>query len=78
MDEGGSLFVAHASLGHVLMFAPNGECIARIKSCAGATVTTVAFGGPERRQLFITESLTGTVLVADVPHSGIALPRKAH
>lgn len=77
MDEAGNLFVAHASLGHVLIFAPNGECIARIKSCAGTTVTNIAFGGPGRRQLFITESLTGTVLVADVPDPGIALPRRA-
>jgi gluconolactonase len=77
MDEAGNLYVAHASLGHVLVFAPNGEWIARIKSCTGTTVTNVAFGGPGRRQLFITESLTGTVLVADVPQAGITLPRKA-
>ena len=77
MDEAGNLFVAHASLGHVFIFAPNGECVARFKSCAGTTCTNVAFGGPERRQLYITESLTGTVLVADAPHPGVALPRAA-
>jgi gluconolactonase len=43
----------------------------------GTTVTNVALGGPGHRQLFITESLTGTVLVADVPQAGITLPRKA-
>jgi gluconolactonase len=70
LDARGNLLVAHASLGHVFMFAPNGECIARIKSCAGNIVTNVAFGGPGRKQLFITESLTGSVLVADMPHPG--------
>jgi len=35
MDKAGRLFVAHASLGHVFVFAPNGELIARIKSCTG-------------------------------------------
>src|ERR1700759_2161235 len=30
MDGAGRLFVAHASLGHVFVFAPNGELIARI------------------------------------------------
>lgn len=75
MDEAGNLYVAHASLGHVLVFAPNGEWIARIKSCAGTTVTNMAFGGAQRRQLFITESLTGTVLVAEVEHAGMQLPR---
>ena len=66
MDRGGRLFVAHASLGHVFVFAPNGELIARIKSCAGATCTNVAISGNNRDRLYITESATGTVLSADI------------
>lgn len=66
MDHAGRLFVAHASLGHVFVFAPNGELIARIKSCAGQSCTNVAIGGEKRDQLYITESVTGTVLVADI------------
>ena len=65
MDKQGRLVVAHASLGHVFVFAPNGELIARIKSCAGATCTNVAIGGNNRDRLYITESATGSVLVAD-------------
>jgi len=66
VDKDGRLFVAHASLGHVFVFAPNGECIARIKSCAGQSCTNVAIGGAKRDRLYITESVTGTVLVADI------------
>ncbi len=66
MDSAGRLFVAHASLGHVFVFAPNGECIARIKSCAGQSCTNVAIGGAKRDRLYITELVTGTVLVADI------------
>ena len=66
MDQAGRLFVAHASLGHVFVFAANGECIARIKSCAGHSCTNVAIGGEKRDRLFITESVTGSVLVADI------------
>ncbi|MBV9529590.1 MAG: SMP-30/gluconolactonase/LRE family protein, partial [Bradyrhizobium sp.] len=66
MDRAGRLFVAHASLGHVFVFAPNGELIARIKSCAGASCTNVAIGGANRDRLYITESATGTVLAADI------------
>jgi gluconolactonase len=66
MDQAGRLFVAHASLGHVFVFAPNGECIARIKSCAGASCTNVAIGGANRDRLYITESTSGSVLVADI------------
>src|ERR1700754_3887548 len=66
MDKAGRLFVAHVSLGHVFVFAPNGECSARIKSCAGASCTNVAIGGANRARLYITESASGTVLVADI------------
>jgi gluconolactonase len=66
MDRAGRLFVAHASLGHVFVFAQNGELIARIKSCAGGTCTNVAIGGKNRDSLYITESATGSVLVADI------------
>ena len=66
MDGAGRLFVAHASLGHVFVFAPNGEWIARTKSCAGNSCTNVAIGGKNRDRLYITESATGTVLVADI------------
>ena len=63
MDSAGRLFVAHASLGHVFVFAPNGELIARIKSCAGQSCTNVAI---RNDRIYITESVTGTVLVADI------------
>jgi gluconolactonase len=66
MDSAGRLFVAHASLGHVFVFGPNGEMIARIKSCAGGSCTNVAIGGAAHDRLYITESVTGTVLVADI------------
>ena len=66
MDDAGRLFVAHASLGAVFVFDPTGACVARVVSCAGPTCTNVALGGPGQRQLFITESSTGSVLVADL------------
>jgi gluconolactonase len=40
--------------------------IARIKSCAGASCTNVAIGGKNSDRLYVTESMTGTVLVADI------------
>ncbi len=68
MDSAGRLYVAHASLGHVFVFAPNGECIARIKSCAGPTCTNVAI---RDNRLYITESSTGTVMVADISETSL-------
>jgi gluconolactonase len=66
MDRAGRLYVARASLGHVFVFARSGELIARIKSCAGSACTNVAIGGENRDRLYITESASGSVLVADI------------
>jgi gluconolactonase len=66
IDKAGRLFVAHASLGHVFVFAPNGELIARIKSCTGPSCTNVAISGANRDRLYVTESATGTILVANI------------
>jgi len=71
MDRSGRLFVAHASLGRVFVFGRTGECVAIVRSCAGATCTNVAFGGPEGRTLFMTESETGSVMMADMDVPGM-------
>jgi gluconolactonase len=65
MDAAGNLLVAHASLGSVVVLSPQGEPLARVRSCRGATTTNVALGGPEGRTMFVTESQTGAVLVAE-------------
>jgi gluconolactonase len=70
LDDEGGLVVAHCGLGVVWLFDRLGEPRHRIDSCAGLSTTNVAFGGPEGRTLYITESDTGTVLQADVPVKG--------
>ena len=47
-----------------------GEPLYRVRSCAGLATTNCAFGGPERKTLFIAESRTGTVLKAELPVPG--------
>jgi len=70
IDEGGGLAVAHIGFGAVWLFDGRGEPAARIHSCAGLATTNVAYGGTDRRKLYITESETGQVLVADVDVPG--------
>lgn len=65
IDSEGNIFVAHASLGCVFVHDRHGELIARIVSCRGRAVTNLTFGGADRKSIFITESETGSVLVAD-------------
>jgi gluconolactonase len=66
MDHDHRLIVAHASLGNVFVFAPDGQCAARVRSPVGNTCTNVTFSDHQRRTLIITEAATGTILQADI------------
>ncbi|MEA2933959.1 MAG: gluconolactonase [Variibacter sp.] len=70
IDEQGNLAVAHAGFGAVWVFSAKGEPLYRIDSPEGLMTTNCAYGGPDRKQLFITESKSGTILVADLPVAG--------
>lgn len=66
LDRDGRLYVAHASLGRVFVFESNGECGRVVRSVAGNTVTNLCFTDHSCKRLLITESATGTVLVASL------------
>lgn len=70
MDSDGGLLVAHAGFGSVWHFSPMGEPLHRIVSDVGVATTNIAFGGPDNRRLHITESESGSVLVAELPVTG--------
>ena len=73
MDAAGNLAVCHIGLGVVWLFSARGEPLARIQSAAGDHTTNAAFGGPEGRSLFITESESGSILEAGLSVSGLRL-----
>lgn len=68
-DTRGNVFVAHAGFGIVWGFSRKGEPIYRIDSCAGDEVTNLAFGGPDRKTLYITEA-DGHILTVELPDAG--------
>jgi gluconolactonase len=70
MDEQDNLAIAHAGLGTVWIFSRLGEPLNRVRSCQGLATTNVAYGAPDNRNLYITESETGCVLVARLPVAG--------
>lgn len=70
----GGLVVAHAGMGCVWIFSPLGEPLYRVRCPQGLFTTNVAFGGPDRRDLYIAESLTGQILKARLPIAGAPLP----
>lgn len=70
MDEQDNLAIAHAGLGTIWIFSRLGEPLYRVRSCQGLATTNVAYGGSDNKNLYITESESGCVLVARVPVAG--------
>lgn len=70
IDEEDNLVVSHVGLGVVWLFSAVGEPMLRINSPVGRHTTNIAYGGPDNRTLFITESASGTVLKAEMPVPG--------
>lgn len=70
LDEDGSLAIAHAAFGTVWLFSRFGEPLYRIRSCAGMRTTNAAYGGPERKTLYVTEGEKGVVLKVELPVAG--------
>lgn len=70
IDENDGLAVCHVGMGSVWVFDAYGEPTLRIKSPAGRMTTNLAYGGPDNRTIYFTESATGTVLKAEVPVPG--------
>ena len=66
IDEGGGLAVAHLGLGCVWLFDAGASPSRESGPAPDSAITNVAYGGADRRKLYITESETGQVLVADV------------
>lgn len=73
LDQEGNLYVAHAGMGAVWKFSPKGEPLLRINSCAGNMTTNLAFGGKDNRDLFITETDSGSILIARMDSPGQTL-----
>ncbi|MBV8536922.1 MAG: SMP-30/gluconolactonase/LRE family protein [Alphaproteobacteria bacterium] len=69
MDKEDGIYVCHLGTG-IWRFDANGMLTHFIEPCVGHHMTNLAFGGPDNRHLYITESDTGTILRAEVPVPG--------
>ena len=77
VDETGRVIVANPGLGLAWVLSPRAEPEQVLKSAAGTSLTNVAFGGPNRKTLYCTESVTGSVLRVELDHAGLPLHRAA-
>ena len=81
LDQAGNLYVAHYGMKQVQVLDPKGKLIARYPG-GNVTTSNVAFGGPNRDQLFVTgglgaESGEGGLFRLDLGVEGLLiLPKK--
>jgi gluconolactonase len=74
MDAQGNLAVGHARAGIVWLMSPAGEFLYGIRAPdGGGRLTNMAYGGPEGRHLYITDSYRGTILRCELPVPGMKL-----
>jgi gluconolactonase len=75
VDETGRLIVANPGLGYAWFLNSRAEPEVVLRSAAGASLTNVAFGGRDRKTLYCTESISGSILRADLEVAGLPVHR---
>ncbi|SFM88603.1 SMP-30/gluconolactonase/LRE family protein [Variovorax sp. OV329] len=73
VDAQGRLLVANPGLGYVWVLNARAEPVEVLRGPAGASITNLAFGGAQRRTLYVTDSTHGQVLRADMNEPGLPL-----
>jgi gluconolactonase len=73
VDCAGRVIVANPGLGLVWVLNHRAEPEIVLRSCAGSSLTNVAFGGQDRTTLYCTESVTGSVLYAALDVAGLPI-----
>jgi gluconolactonase len=72
LDAEGGIVVCHLGIG-AWRFDALGRPTHLVALADGQVGTNVAFGGPENRTVYITESATGCILCCDLPVPGHTL-----
>jgi gluconolactonase len=75
VDESGRVIVANPGLGYAWVLNPRAEPEVVLRSAAGTSLTNVAFGGPDRKTLYCTESVSGSILRATLEVAGLPVHR---
>lgn len=73
VDQQGRVIVANPGLGYAWVLNHRAEPVLVLRSTVGMSLTNVAFGGPERKTLYCTESVSGSILRADLDIAGLAI-----
>lgn len=72
-DIRGNLYIARYDAGRILMVSPEGKVLHRIE-LQGDKPTNLAFGGPDRRQVYVTLQDRGAIETFRAPYPGRPYP----
>ncbi|MDZ5455855.1 SMP-30/gluconolactonase/LRE family protein [Azohydromonas lata] len=75
MDEAGHLLVADPGMGYYRVLNHRADPVQVIRSLEGTSLTNLAFGGPQRRTLYCTESVPGSILRIRMDAAGLPCAR---
>lgn len=76
VDAQGRLLVANPGLGYVWVLNARAEPVEVLRGAPGSSTTNLAFGGADRRTLYVTDSTHGRVLRAEMSAPGLPLARR--
>ena len=76
VDAQGRLLVANPGLGYVWVLNSRAEPVEVLRGPAGASITNLAFGGAQRKTVYVTDSTHGHVLRAEMTEPGLYLARR--
>lgn len=76
MDQTGRLLVANPGLAYVWVLNHRAEPVEVIRGTPGHSLTNLAFGGSDRKTLYITNSTTGEILTVQMDEPGAILSGK--
>ncbi|WP_159911522.1 SMP-30/gluconolactonase/LRE family protein [Pantoea sp. 18069] len=73
VDTDGRLLVANPGLGYVWVLNHRAEPVEVLRGVTGSSTTNLAFGGADRRTLYVTDSTHGQILCATLDAPGLVL-----
>lgn len=73
VDAEGRVLVANPGLGYVWVLNGRAEPVQVLRGAAGSSTTNLAFGGADRRTLYVTDSTHGCILRAAMDAPGLSL-----
>ena len=75
VDQHGRVIVANPGLGYAWVLNPRAEPVIVLRSTEGMSLTNIAYGGAEHKTLYCTESVSGSILRADLDVPGLPIHR---